>query len=385
MNALRTPIAATRRVLVTSLLILPCLAAAIVAGCGDDDAAPTPAATDAGTDGSSVKVDSGTQTGTDSGTDAGTDSGPKDAGDDGAVLAAQKRGQYIVEAVVGCSDCHTPRLPTGAPDMTKFLAGVDCFIDADPVDGGQGCLSSANLTNHASGLASRSDAEIKELFMNGKRPDGKFLVNVMPYYTLHNLKPEDADAIVAYLRTVPGIDHTVTARQAPFDNIPAASAPVDPSAIPNAGDAGLEAGANLDNGKYLAQFACLECHTKHTAPGTPQAIDMSKAFAGDEIFPSAALGLPSPPFPAEIITANLTPDDTGLKGWTVGQIMTAMKQGKDRTNGGLCPPMPAGPTGAFGKLTDDDAKDIASYVHGLSPVVNAIDGGSGSCVAPAGP
>jgi len=60
----------------------------------------------------------------------------------------------------------------GSPDMTRYLAGVDCFIDTDPADAMVGCISSRNLTNHATGLMTRSNAEIKAMFMDGMRPDG---------------------------------------------------------------------------------------------------------------------------------------------------------------------------------------------------------------------
>lgn len=377
---LRFPIAATRRALFTSFLVLPCLVAAVVAGCGDDDDVSPVTTLDSGVDANTSKDATSTVDNfvppVDSGT---TDSGDaSDAGVDAAALEAlQKRGQYLVEAVVGCSDCHTPRDQMGAPIAAKFMSGVDCFVDVDgPTDGG--CLSSRNLTNHETGLKNRSDQEIKDMFMNGKRPNGEFLSNVMPYYTLHNLKAEDADAIVAYLRTIPGVDHTVRPNDPPFANLPAASKPIDPTAIPNASDAGLEAGADLDNGKYLAQFACLECHTKHTAPGTADPLDMSKAFGGDEAY---TLGLP-PPFPAIIYSANITHDATGLKDWTVNDMLQVIQHGKDRNDAGTCPPMPSGPNGAFGKLTNKDALDIESYIHGVPNIVSSIDGGSGSCVAP---
>jgi mono/diheme cytochrome c family protein len=381
MNAFRMPIAASRRLLVTSLLVLPCLAAAVVAGCGDDDDTGPVSTLDSGVDGKASDASSDNNVTPQPDTGApGSDAG--DAGVDAAALQAlQKRGQYIVEAVVGCSDCHTPRNADGSPNMAKFLSGVDCFIDVDgPTDGG--CLSSRNLTNHETGLKNRSDAEIKDMFMNGKRPNGQFLNNVMPYYTLHNLKADDADAIVAYLRTVPGVDHTVRPNDPPFANPPAASNPINPADIPNASDAGLEAGADLENGKYLAQFACMECHTKHTAPGTADPLVMSKVFGGDEAFPAAALGLPTPPFPETIYSANITHDATGLAGWTVGDQLRVVQHGKDRNDGGVCPPMPVGPLGAFGKLTDKDALDIESYIHGVPNVVSTPDGGSGSCVVP---
>ena len=43
----------------------------------------------------------------------------------------------------------------------------------------------------------------------------------MPYYQFGTLTDTDASAIVAYLRTVPGVSHTVQAPTAPFDVQPA--------------------------------------------------------------------------------------------------------------------------------------------------------------------
>ncbi|MFO0743163.1 MAG: c-type cytochrome [Labilithrix sp.] len=388
MNALRHPIAATRRALVTSLLVLPCLVAAVVAGCGDDEGpAPVTTTLDSGVDSSSVGKDANTADNfvppSDSGSDA-SDSGPQDAGDDGAALAAlQARGKYLVEGVIGCSDCHTPRDKDG-PIAAKFLSGVDCFIDVDgPTDGG--CLSSSNLTNDPTGLKNRTDEEIKTMFMEGKRPNGQFLNNVMPYYTLHNLRAEDADAIVAYLRTVPAVSHTARPNDPPFANVPAASPSFDQAKLPTVTDAGT--GADLANGRYLAQLACLECHTRHLPPGSPTVLDENKLFAGNESFPAAALGLPTGPggFPDTIYSANITPHANGLAGWSVDDVKKAMQKGLDRQDGGVCPPMPAGPLGVLGKMTDKDALDVASFIHGIPAVDNTIDGGSGSCVVPKGP
>jgi hypothetical protein len=83
-----------------------------------------------------------------------------------------------------------------------------------------------------------------------------------------------------------------------------------------------------------------------------------------------------------IYTANLTPHATGLAGWTVADIKQVIKNGKDRTDGGVCPPMPTGPMGGFGGLTDQDALDIATYIAALPAVDNAVTDGNGSCVAP---
>ncbi len=339
-------------------LFLLLLGAAV--SCGEDEKAGGAPAT-GGTAGSAGTAGSGGRAGT------GGTSG--DAGDDGAAAAQVARGSYLVNVVAACGDCHTPRTPSGTFDETKKLSGVDCFVDPVPADANLGCLSTANLTNHETGLKNRSDTEIKDMFLNGRRPDGKFLHPIMPYYVLGNMNGADADAIVAYLRTLPAVDHTVTNAQAPFLNPP--QAPRWPEAQiprPRAGYADMAA---AERGRYLAGSigVCMECHTPQAA-GAPV---MTRAFEGGREFPRALLGLP-PGFPEVIYTANLTPHASGIEGYTVDDVMRALKHGEDKNQGGapLCPPMPSGPMGPFKDLTDGDARDIAHYLLSLEPKANAI-------------
>jgi mono/diheme cytochrome c family protein len=225
------------------------------------------------------------------------------------------------------------------------------------------------LTNHETGLKNRTDAEIKDMILSGRRPDGKFLHPIMPYWVLGNMNAADADAIVAYLRTVPAVEHTVTGAQPPFQNAP--ETPRWPEAqIPRPrGDYADQAAAN--RGRYLAGNigACMECHT----PQEDGAPIVTRAFQGGRGFPRALLGLP-PVFPEVIYTANLTPHATGIEGYTVEDLVRALKHGEDKNQGGapLCPPMPAGPEGVFKDLTDSDARDIAHYLLSLEPAANAI-------------
>lgn len=274
------------------------------------------------------------------------------------------RGKYLVDHVGACAECHTPRNMDGSLDLTRYLAGAECFIDADPMTAGVGCLHSRNLTNHPTGLMNRSDAEIKDMFLNGVRPNGSFLVSVMPYWVFHNMTDDDANAIVAYLRTVPGVDHTVPANEAPFNVVPAAAPPLAEADIP----VPTTVNASTMNGRYLATKAglCMECHTPHNAPGPGPVLDTTKSFGGGETFPVGG------PF-GNVTSRNLTPHATGLYGmWTQAQLVTELKTGIDKNGIPICPPMPVGPMGAFGGLTDSDANDIAAYILALPPIDNMI-------------
>lgn len=296
----------------------------------------------------------------------------------GVVLnAKQARGKYLVDAVIACGDCHTPQGPNG-PDMTHYLAGNPMFITLPNGD----ALPTRNLTNDPTGLQNRTDDEIKMMFQNGLRPaaTGTEALNpVMPYYVFHNLDADDADAIVAYLRTVPGVNNMIPRRGASFD-VPSPAPPLDVTKLP-APAASYPNMASALRGQYLAARAgvCVECHTKHLDPGSPTVLDEAHLFEGGEDFSSLfAHSLMIHP-----VSLNLTSDNaTGLGTWSVADIVTVLKQGKDKEGKGICPPMPVGPMGAYGHLTDSDANDIANYIHSLPPKTNMI---VDMCSFPPGP
>ncbi len=68
-------------------------------------------------------------------------------------------------------------------------------------------------------------------------------------------------------------------------------------------------------------------------------------------------GAPNPTgTPANQFAPNITPDATGIAGWTPANIVTLLKLGTDKTGKAICGPMAVGPAGGYGKLTDADAR-----------------------------
>jgi hypothetical protein len=275
--------------------------------------------------------------------------GGASGGTGGALDPVAARGQYLVNNVLGCVGCHTPS--GGA-----FLSGTDCFSKGTS---GTDCLSSANLTNDPTGLMNLTDQQIKDAFRKGIDPDEptKYLFATMPYYQFGNVNDADASAIVAYLRTVPGVSHTVQANTGSFGTRPSAPewAAVDPAALPAAGGASGPA-----NGKYLATLACVTCHTV-TGTGSPIHIDATKAFQGGKSVNATVNGTAK-----SVQTSNLTPDATGLMSWNVSQIATAITTGKDKTGTTICGMR------ALANMTQSDAIDIGTYLLGIPAVANAI-------------
>ena len=126
-------------------------------------------------------------------------------------------------------------------------------------------------------------------------------------------------------------------------------------------------------GRYLAGMAgvCIECHTASN-PAGPVPVKLDSLYAGGRGFAAADFGLPVPPFPETIWTANITPDATGIQDVTPEQIRTELLTGIDHHGEAICPPMPVGPIGAFGGLTAQDALDFGWYVPTIPPRVHDV-------------
>jgi mono/diheme cytochrome c family protein len=280
-------------------------------------------------------------------------------GDGGGPSTA--RGDYLVNHLLFCGDCHSTPDNFGQPDPNKFLAGGRAFnIPGAGPDGGVGTVYTANLTPDTTGLQSWSQSNIVDALLTGVDKDGNPLWPIMPYYMFHNLTMDDATSIAMYVQSVPAIANAVPENTAPPP--PLAAPALADTAIPHTTLASSDGQfAAAERGRYLAKVGCIECHTPRNPPGPGAVIDLTKAFAGSVLF---ALG------PITTISANITPDATGLAGWTPTEIMNTLKTDQERGVGRmLCPPMPGG-AGRLGGLTDGDLSDIAAYIHTLPAVVN---------------
>ena len=121
-----------------------------------------------------------------------------------------------------------------------------------------GSLVSRNITPSA--LASWSDGEIVRAFTEGVSRDGTPLFPLMPYsmYGRH-MAQEDAQAVVAYLRTIPPRTQQIAERHLQFPlplvvrTMPAKA--TAPATHPDPSD-------RIAYGGYLVEIAaCAECHT----------------------------------------------------------------------------------------------------------------------------
>ena len=103
------------------------------------------------------------------------------------------RGQYLVEAMGHCGECHTPRNILGGMDMSRWLAG-------GPNPDGQG-----RIPNITPGALEWIESDIAYYLETGFTPEfdsvGGSMVSVVE--NTAKLTPEDRAAIAAYLKAVP--------------------------------------------------------------------------------------------------------------------------------------------------------------------------------------
>ncbi|MCC7164607.1 MAG: c-type cytochrome [Anaerolineae bacterium] len=120
------------------------------------------------------------------------------------------RGGYIVNVASHCSACHTPTLPDGSPDMSKYLAG-------GPIEG----EVAHNITpDMETGIGSWTEENIANFLQTGMRPDGTPAGGLMALVIqggLNKITDADAAAVAAYLKTVPAVsnDPNAQAQQLP--------------------------------------------------------------------------------------------------------------------------------------------------------------------------
>jgi cytochrome c553 len=300
-----------------------------------------------------------TAVGCDDDTTGGLDLGsPADlAVPDLAVSATAARGEELVKHLLLCGSCHTTPDAMGNPSTnpTDFLAGGKKFTVNAGGDAGTVTVYAPNLTpDDATGVGMWSNQQIVDAITVGVDDQGMPLWPTMPYQRFANLTPDDAASIALYLKSLPPASHTV---MEDTGHPALASTAFDFAPLPHTTLMATDSGyAAAERGRYLANLGCVFCHT--TSGGSALGLDLTKAYAGGRSFGG---GLKS---------ANLTPDATGLAGWTIADIVATLKTNQEKGTGvTLDAPMAGGPDG-FGGLSDADLSDLAQFIHTLPPVMN---------------
>lgn len=121
------------------------------------------------------------------------------------------RGQYLV-GLLGCGSCHTNGALVGTPDLQQLLAGSDTGIAwTNPlVQRNPGIVYPANLTpDIETGIGSWSTGDIVAMIRTGVDKHSGQTLPVMPWPSYAQIHAEDANAIAAYLKSLPPVRHRV--------------------------------------------------------------------------------------------------------------------------------------------------------------------------------
>ena len=273
-----------------------------------------------------------------------------------AAVSPVEQGRYLVESILACGNCHTPRTPAGEPIHEKPLGGGGISFVTPAFD-----ATSTNITpDRETGIGSWSDADIKRALTEGIRPNHGRLANtplaaVMPISFFKPLLARDLDAVVAYMRALRPVRYEAPA---PVYKMPVHHAPYPPA---QGGFTEAMMADPVKRGNYLVTIGhCMECHS----PFEKGRVDYSKlGKGGRHISPNEARGLPSSW--KGVAIPNITSHRTaGIGAWTDAEIKRAITQGISRDGRKLQPPMAFD---YYKRMTEADLNAIVAYLRTVPP------------------
>lgn len=252
--------------------------------------------------------------------------------------ALVERGDYLVNTVMTCQNCHTPKGPTGDIADKAFSGGLTW--DEPPFT-----VTASNITqDRETGIGNWRPADLKKFMTTGIRPTGVAVAPLMPTGFYKILTNRDLDAIVAYLRTIKPIKNEIVppVYRAPMEQevFPGAEKPLSDRAMRD----------KVQRGFYLATIAhCMECHTP---------MERGKHLYGTRL---GAGGMKFPGPWGESVARNITSSKTsGLGEWTDTEIKRAITQGVRKDGSRLKPPMGYG---YYAKMTEADVDAMVAWLR----------------------
>ena len=256
-----------------------------------------------------------------------------------------ERGSYLVNAVMACDSCHTPRGKTGLIMEKRFSGGSQTW------DTPAYTVKGSNITpDRETGIGAWSDSEIKRSLAEGTHRHGRPLAPQMPFAFYRILTPRDLDSVVAYLRSVAPVRNDVPSpvykAAMHADPVPGATQPFTDDALRDP----------VKRGFYLATIAhCMECHGRR--PDGAQ--DYKNAWGkGGYVFTG--------PWGSAVVPNITSHPKSGLGAWTDGEIRRALTHGVSRDGRVFKQPMAR--QDYFSRMTDSDLDAIVAWLRTIPPI-----------------
>jgi mono/diheme cytochrome c family protein len=274
-----------------------------------------------------------------------------------------ERGAYLVNSVMACGACHTPRVGDswlGGERSDAYLAGGGPLFD-EPEMGL--VMSTPNVTpDRETGIGAWSDDEILRAIRDGIHRDGSLMRPPMPFYMYDVLSDDDARAVVAYLRSIPPVRNQVEGVQkVPFMLKLAMKMgmlhhkPVRDVPSPSRAD-------KKAYGAYLARIGlCVDCHSM-----TKRGPDLKGNLLGGSKAPLAEREY------GKVWARNLTPElETGIGKYSSDQVKEALRTGKRLDGKPMAPPMSLF-LPHISTWTDEDLDALVTYLFSVKPIKRQV-------------
>jgi len=258
-----------------------------------------------------------------------------------ATPALVARGADLARAG-NCIGCHS--LPGGPP-----LAG------GRPVQTPFGTVYASNITPHKdAGIGRWSADEFARALRHGRAKDGRLLYPAFPYPSYTHIRAEDADALYAYLRSVPAAEQANRPHALRFPYNTQAALAVWRALFfrPGAFVSDPQRSAEWNRGRYLVQGLghCAACHSARNFLGGTR---LNAEFGGG-LMPGESWYAPS----------LADPDEAGVQRWPRAEVVALLKAGVAR-HGSVSGPMADVVYDSTQYLSEPDLAAMAQYLAEL--------------------
>lgn len=253
------------------------------------------------------------------------------------------RGEYLARAG-NCMGCHTTR-------------GGEPYAGGRAIQTPFGAVYTTNLTPDTdTGLGAWSADHFWRALHNGRSRDGRLLYPAFPYPNYTHITRADADALFAYLRSLPAVKQANRAHTLGFPYNTAAALAVWRALYfrPAQVEPDTRQSSDWNRGAYLVRGLghCNACHASRNALGaTSGPLDL-----GGGLIPMQNWYAPS-------LTSTR---EAGVSDWTPQQIVDLLKTGTS-SRGTVIGPMAEVVQNSTQHLSDNDLRAVATYLRALPP------------------
>ncbi|MGC4397344.1 c-type cytochrome [Hydrogenophaga sp. T2] len=258
-----------------------------------------------------------------------------------APAALVQRGAYLARAG-NCAACHTER---GGADYAGGKGLATPF----------GTVYASNLTPDAdTGIGRWSADDFWRAMHHGQSRDGRLLYPAFPYTEYTRVRREDADALFAYLQSLPPVAQANRPHALGWPYRTQAALKVWRALFftPGTFEADASRSAEWNRGAYLVQGLghCQACHAPRNAFGaTATSLDLSGGL------------IPLQKWYAPSLAAA---DEAGLQRWSEDEAVQLLRDGRS-AHGAMLGPMAEVVAGSTRHLDESDLRAMANFLRAL--------------------